>query len=220
MTMAPLAANGKIFVGNSGGELGVRAGHGLDADTGKLMWRAYSTGPMPTCSSDLTTSPSMTRKRAAISVYQLAPDMWQQGGGTVWGWVSYDPDLNLIYYGTSNPGPWNASVRPGANKWTAGIFARDADTGQARWFYQLSPHDLSDYDAVNENVILDITWQGKPRKVLVHPDRNGYVYVIDRMTARHSPRIPFTPSTVLSASTSNRVSYSTTRLSTPSSSAR
>ncbi len=100
----------------------------------------------------------------------------------MWGWVSYDPDLNLIYYGTSNPGPWNSSMRPGDNLWTAGIFARDADTGQARWFYQYSPHDMSDYDGVNENILIDINWKGQPRKALVHPDRNGYIYLLDRET--------------------------------------
>jgi PQQ-dependent dehydrogenase (methanol/ethanol family) len=90
--------------------------------------------------------------------------------------------LNLIYYGTANPGPWNASQRPGDNRWTAGIFARNPDNGQAKWFYQMNPHDLFDYDGVNENVLIDIDAGGKPRKVLAHPDRNGYLYVIDRAT--------------------------------------
>jgi len=98
----------------------------------------------------------------------------------VWGWLSYDPELNLLYHGTANPGPWNSEVRPGDNKWTSGIFARDADTGQARWFYQWSPHDLFDWDGINENVLLDMDWKGQPRKVLVHPERNGFLYVLDR----------------------------------------
>src|SRR5262249_21338495 len=93
---------------------------------------------------------------------------------------SYDPELNLLYYGTANPGPWNADARPGDNKWCAGIFARDADTGEAVWFYQYSPHDLYDYDGVNENLLLDLPIGGQTRRVLVHPDRNGYVYVIER----------------------------------------
>jgi len=105
-----------------------------------------------------------------------------KGGGNVWGWISYDPDLNLIYHGTGNPGPWNADLRPGDNKWTAGIFARDIDTGAARRAYQWSPHDLYDHDGINENILLDMSWQEQPRKVLVRPERNGYVYVLDRVT--------------------------------------
>ena len=100
----------------------------------------------------------------------------------MWGWISYDPSLNLIYHGTANPGPWDADERPGDNKWTAGIFARDADTGEARWFYQWSPHDLHDYDGINENVLLDLPVNGQTRKVLVRPERNGYVYVLDRVS--------------------------------------
>jgi PQQ-dependent dehydrogenase (methanol/ethanol family) len=107
-------------------------------------------------------------------------DSWRRGGGTVWGWISYDPESNLVFYGTANPGPWNAEQRIGDNKWTAGIFARDLDTGQARWFYQMSPHDLYDYDGVNENILMELEVDGRSRKVLVHPDRNGYMYVIDR----------------------------------------
>jgi PQQ-dependent dehydrogenase (methanol/ethanol family) len=108
--------------------------------------------------------------------------MWQIGGGTTWGWISYDPELNLIYYGTANPGPWNPQQRPGDNKWTAGIFARNADTGEAVWYYQFSPHDLHDYDGVNENLLLNLNVNGHDRKILLHPDRNGYVYVMDRGT--------------------------------------
>ena len=93
------------------------------------------------------------------------PDAWKIGGGGVWGWISYDPQLNLIYYGTANPGPWDAEARPGDNKFTSGIFARDPDTGEAVWFYQFSPHDLYDYDAVNENILLDLPIHGQTRKV-------------------------------------------------------
>jgi PQQ-dependent dehydrogenase (methanol/ethanol family) len=98
----------------------------------------------------------------------------------VWGWISYDPELKLIYHGTGNPGPWNDEQRPGDNKWTGGIFARDVDSGRARWFYQAVPHDLFDYDAINEIVLLDADIGGVRRKVLVRPERNGYLYVIDR----------------------------------------
>jgi PQQ-dependent dehydrogenase (methanol/ethanol family) len=100
----------------------------------------------------------------------------------VWGWISYDPTLNAIYYGTSNPGPWNEDQRPGDNKWTAGLFARDADSGEALWFYHTSPHDLFDYDDVNESVLVDLPMAGTTRKVILRPDRDGYIYVLDRLT--------------------------------------
>src|SRR5207253_4715453 len=112
-------------------------------------------------------------------------------GGTVWGWISYDPDLDLVYYGTANPGPWNPEQRPGDNKWSSTLFARRPDTGEAVWAYQKSPHDLHDYDGVNEAVLVDIAWQGRMRKVLLHPDRNGYLYMIDRTSGQVLSATPF-----------------------------
>jgi PQQ-dependent dehydrogenase (methanol/ethanol family) len=193
MTMAPLAVKDKVIVGNSGGEMGVRGfAAALSAKTGEVIWRAYSVGPDEEVRIDSDFKPFYDQyKGKDLGVKTWPPDKWKNGGGTVWGWISYDPDLNLIYYGTSNPGPWNSEMRPGDNLWTAGIFARDPDTGKARWFYQWSPHDLSDYDGVNENILLDIEWEGKPRKVLVHPDRNGYVYVIDRTNGEVLSAKPF-----------------------------
>jgi len=182
ITMAPLVVNGKVLVGNSGGEMGVRGWlTALDAKNGKMMWRAYSTGP----DKDVLIGPRFkpyyqTDRGQDLGVKTWPPDSWRIGGGGVWGWISFDPELNLIYYGTANPGPWNADARPGDNKWTAGIFARDADTGEAVWFYQYSSHDLYDYDGVNENILLNLPINGQSKKVIVHPDRNGYVYVIDR----------------------------------------
>jgi lanthanide-dependent methanol dehydrogenase len=119
------------------------------------------------------------------------PDSWQTGGGTVWGWISYDPALNLIYYGTSNPGPWNPEQRPGDNKWTSGTFARDPDTGEAVWFYQWNPHDLFDHDGINEHILIDLAVGGQPRKVLVRPERNGFMYVVDRITGEVLSADPF-----------------------------
>ncbi len=184
MTMAPLVVRGRVLVGNAGGELGVRGWlSALEAATGRLLWRAYSTGP----DRDVLIGPefrpyyAMDRGRD-LGVRTWPPEAWRIGGGTVWGWISYDPDLDLIYYGTGNPGPWNPAQRPGDNKWTSGIFARDPDTGQARWFYQFSPHDLHDYDGINEQILLDMPVQGRNRRVLVRPERNGYIYVIDRVT--------------------------------------
>ncbi|MCP4992202.1 MAG: PQQ-dependent dehydrogenase, methanol/ethanol family, partial [Gammaproteobacteria bacterium] len=109
-------------------------------------------------------------------------DQWKIGGGTTWGWYTYDPELNLVYYGTGNPSTWNPVVRPGDNKWSMTIFARDADTGMAKWAYQMTPHDEWDYDGVNEMVLADLNIGGKMRKVLVHFDRNGFGYTLDRVT--------------------------------------
>jgi len=194
MTMAPLVAKDKVIVGNSGGELGVRGwAIALDKNTGKVVWKAYSTGPDKEVLIGPDFKPHYAQyKGSDLGVGTWPADMWKQGGGTVWGWVSYDPDLNLVYYGTSNPGPWNSSMRPGDNLWTAGIFARDADTGEARWFYQFSPHDMSDYDGVNENILIDLpSASGAARKALVHPDRNGHIYVIDRVTGELLSAEPF-----------------------------
>ena len=194
MTMAPLVAKDKVIVGNSGGELGVRGwAAALDKNTGKVVWKAYSTGPDNEVMIGADFKPHYGQYQGKdLGVSSWPTDMWKQGGGTVWGWVSYDPDLNLVYYGTSNPGPWNSSMRPGDNLWTAGVFARDADTGQARWYYQFSPHDLSDYDGVNENILIDMpSSDGSARKVLVHPDRNGHIYVIDRTTGELISADPF-----------------------------
>jgi PQQ-dependent dehydrogenase (methanol/ethanol family) len=193
VTMAPLVVKDKVLVGNSGGELGVRGWLvALDTKTGKEAWRAWSTGP----DSEVLIGPGFRPFYAAdrgkdLGMKTWPGETWKIGGGNVWGWISYDPQADLIYYGTANPGPWNPEQRPGANKWTSGIFARSPRDGQARWFYQYSPHDLHDYDGVNENILLDIPFKGRQRKVLVHPDRNGYVYVMDRMNGQVLSAEPF-----------------------------
>jgi len=194
-TMAPLVVKGRVLIGNSGGEYGVRGWLiALDAQRGIELWRAYSTGPDRDVLIGPTYRPFYPKERGTdLGMTTWPADAWKRGGGTVWGWISYDPELDLVYYGTSNPGPWNAEQRPGDNKFTSGLFARDVTTGQARWFYQLSPHDAFDYDAVNENVLLDLDWKGQARKVLVHPDRNGYVYVMDRATGEVLSATPFVP---------------------------
>lgn len=182
ITMAPMVVKGKVLVGNSGGEFGVRGWlAALDASTGKLLWKAYSTGPDKEVLIGADFHPFYADDRGKdLGVKTWPPEAWKTGGGTVWGWIAYDPDLNLIYYGTANPGPWNQEQRPGDNKWTAGIFARDPDTGEAKWFYQMNPHDEHDYDGINEIVLVDLPLGGKTWKVLLHPDRNGRMYVIDR----------------------------------------
>jgi PQQ-dependent dehydrogenase (methanol/ethanol family) len=186
VTMAPLVADGKVLVGNSGGEFGVRGWlTALDAGTGRLVWRAYSTGP----DADVLIGPQFKPFYAMdqgkdLGVKSWPPDAWKIGGGTVWGWLSYDPTTKTIFSGTGNAGPWNPHQRPGDNKWTSGIFARDVTTGQARWFYQSSPHDHFDHDDINESILLDMPVAGRMRQVLVRPGRNGYMYVIDRRTGQ------------------------------------
>jgi PQQ-dependent dehydrogenase (methanol/ethanol family) len=209
MTMAPLVVKGKVLVGNSGGEMGVRGWMAaLDAATGKLVWRAYSTGP----DSDVLIGPLFKPYYAAdrgtdLGVKSWPGDAWKVGGGNVWGFISYDPALDLVYAGTANPGPWNPDQRPGDNKWTAGVFARRPDTGEAVWFYQWSPHDLHDYDGTNENVLVDLEIGGRKRQVLLHPDRNGYLYVLDRASGEVLSADPFVPIT-----TSEGVDLATGRL--------
>ena len=193
VTMAPLLVDGKVLVGNSGGEYGVRGWlTALDAATGKLAWKAYATGPDKDVLIGSRFRPFYASDRGTdLGVSSWPPDMWKIGGATAWGWISYDPELRLIYYGTSNPGPWNPHQRPGDNKWSATVFARDPATGEAVWAYQWNPHDLFDYDGVNENVLVDLNWKGSPRKALVHPDRNGYIYVLDRGTGEVLSAEPF-----------------------------
>jgi len=184
ITMAPFAVKGKILVGNAGGEFGVRGWLvALDERTGKVAWKAYHTGPDSDVLIGADFKPFYASDRGTdLGVTTWPPQAWKIGGATAWGWISYDPQLDLIYYGTANPGPWNAEQRPGDNKWSAGIFARDPDTGAARWFYQFSPHDLFDYDAVNENLLIDLTIGGRARRTLVRAERNGFLYVMDRVT--------------------------------------
>ena len=195
LTMAPLVAGGRVYVGNSGGELGVRGWVvALDENTGKLLWKAFNTGPDP----DVLIGPQFKPyyagdKGADLGVKSWPPDAWKIGGGNMWGWITYDAELHAIYHGTGNPGPWNQEQRPGDNKWTAGLFARDPANGEAHWYYQFSPHDEHDYDGINEQILLDMPFGGKMRKVLVHLDRNGYVYVIDRLTGQVLSADPFGP---------------------------
>ncbi|RUV87735.1 PQQ-dependent dehydrogenase, methanol/ethanol family [Mesorhizobium sp. M1A.F.Ca.IN.022.07.1.1] len=195
LTMAPLVVKGKVLVGNSGGEMGVRGWvKALDAGDGHVVWTAYSTGPDKEVliGPDFKPHYDMDKGRD-LGVTTWPPEAWKIGGGNMWGWISYDPDLNLIFHGTGNPGPWNPDLRPGDNKWTSGIFARDPDTGAAKWFYQWTPHDLHDYDGINEQILLDMNWQGKPRQVLVRPERNGYLYVLDRTTGEVLSAKPYGP---------------------------
>jgi len=193
MTMAPLVVDGKVLVGNSGGELGVRGWLvALDAGSGEIVWKAYATGPDKDVliGEDYHPFYAMDRGRN-LGVTSWPSEAWKQGGGNTWGWISYDPARRLVYYGTGNPGPWNSEQRPGDNKFTTGVFARDVDTGAAHWYYQTTPHDLWDHDDINEQILLDMPVAGRMREVMVRPARNGYVYVLDRATGEVFSATPY-----------------------------
>jgi len=195
MTMAPLVAHGRVIVGSSGGEMGVRGWiAGLDAHTGRVLWKGYSTGP----DSDVKIGPRFrpfyaAERGANLAATSWTGDGWKRGGGTVWGWLTYDPKLNLVFSGTSNPGPWNGELRAGDNKYTCSILARDADTGELVWAFQVTPHDVWDYDAVNENILSDLPVGGRMRTTLVHFDRNGFAYTLDRSTGEVLVAKPYVP---------------------------
>nr|WP_283131712.1 methanol/ethanol family PQQ-dependent dehydrogenase [Enterovibrio norvegicus] len=183
-TNAPLIVKDTIITGISGGEFGVR-GYltAYKVKDGSVAWRAYSTGPDDEMLVDPEKTTAMLKpigKDSSLESWE--GDQWKIGGGTTWGWFTYDPELNLIYYGTGNPSTWNPSQRPGDNKYSMTIMARDADTGMAKWLYQMTPHDEWDYDGVNEMILVDKKFKGKDRKLLVHFDRNGFGYTLDRVT--------------------------------------
>ncbi len=181
-TSAPHVIKDKVLVGISGGEFGVQC-HvtAYDLKTGKQAWRAYSEGPDDQIMVDPVKTTELGKpvgKDSSLKTWQ--GDQWKIGGGCTWGWMSYDPALNLFYYGSGNPSTWNPKQRPGDNKWSMTIWARDPDTGVARWVYQMTPHDEWDYDGVNEMILADQNIGGANRKTLVHFDRNGLGYTLDR----------------------------------------
>lgn len=183
-TATVLPIKDKVIVGISGGEFGVR-GHttAYDMATGEQVWRAYSMGP----DSDILVDPENTTHLgtpvgADSGTNTWEGDQWMIGGGTTWGWYSADMDENLFYYGTGNPSTWNPAQRPGDNRWSMTIMARDIDTGVAKWFYQMTPHDEWDYDGVNEMILSEQEIDGEERKLLTHFDRNGLGYTMDRVS--------------------------------------
>lgn len=184
MTMAPMVVKDKVIVGISGGEFGVQGRlTAYNLKDGSRAWIAYSVGPDDQILFDPQKTTQMGKPVGANSSLQSwQGDQWKTGGGSTWGWFSYDPTLNLVYYGSGNPSTWNPVQRPGDNKWSMTIFARDADTGVAKWVYQMTPHDEWDYDGINEMILADIDVKGKPTKALVHFDRNGFAYTMDRET--------------------------------------
>jgi lanthanide-dependent methanol dehydrogenase len=186
MTMSPLVVGDNVIVGISGGEFGVR-GHmtAYNIDSGEMVWRGYSTGPddevLITENSTMMGEPI----EADLGISTYPEGEWEIGGGTTWGWVTYDPELDLIYYGTGNPGTWNPAQRtidgePADNKWSISVFARKPDTGEVAWVYQKLPFDEWDYDGINENVLIDVEVDGEQRKALHIIDRTGFAFLIDR----------------------------------------
>jgi PQQ-dependent dehydrogenase (methanol/ethanol family) len=188
MTMAPLVVHDKVIVGISGGEYGVRGYlSAFDLKTGKLVWRANSVGP----DADILFDPAKTLDGATgqpvgkdSSLKTWNQDEWKLGGGTTWGWYTYDPQLNLVYYGSGNPGTWNPSQRSGDNKWSTTLLARNPDTGVAAWAYQMTPHDAWDYDGINESVLTESVVDGQTIPTLTHFDRNGFSYLLDRRNGK------------------------------------
>jgi PQQ-dependent dehydrogenase (methanol/ethanol family) len=182
-TSAPLVVKDKVLVGTSGGEFGVQCSlAAYDINSGKLVWRGYSEGPDDQMLVDDKTTALGKPIGKDSSLKTWEGDQWKIGGGCTWGWISYDPQLNLVYYGSGNPSTWNPVQRPGDNKWSMTIWARDADTGVAKWVYQMTPHDEWDYDGVNEMILTDQQIGGRLRKLLTHFDRNGLGYTLDRET--------------------------------------
>src|SRR5215813_12406479 len=180
ITVAPLAIDGKVIVGVSGGEAGIR---GLldayDAKTGKQLWRFWTVpGPGEPGSE---TWPG---------------DSWVHGGGATWLTGSYDPVLKLLYWGTGNPGPdWNGDTRKGDNLYTSSLVAIDIATGKARWHFQFTPHDVHDWDANQIPVLVEADVRGTPRKLVVMANRNGFYYALDRGTGEYLLGVPYAKQT-------------------------
>ncbi len=197
ITPAPIIANDKVIIGFGGDEFAARGRvTAYNLADGKKVWECHSTGT----DKDVCLTPNTNKKHPEygtagkdLGVSTYVGDEWKRGGGAAWGWYAYDPALHLVYYGTGNPGLWSPQFRCSEpltqancnsgkydNKWSMSIFARNVDTGEAEWVYQMTPFDQWDYDGINEVVLVDMTVDGKARKTLVHFDRNGFAYVFDR----------------------------------------
>jgi alcohol dehydrogenase (cytochrome c) len=176
MTLAPLVVKDKVLVGVAGGEYGIRGFiAAYDAHSGREVWR-FNVIPGP--------------GERGHDTWDA--DAWQHGGGSVWMTGSYDRDLNLTYWGTGNPGPdWNPAQRAGDNLYTDSVVALDADTGTLRWYFQFTPNDPYDYDSVQVPVLVDGAWRGSPRKLMMWANRNGFFYVLDRVSGQFLAGYPF-----------------------------
>ena len=192
MTMAPLVVGDRVLVGASGGEYGIHGWiKGLDLATGKVVWTARNMGP----DSAVLATPGAFKpyydKGTELGLSSWSGDSWRRGGAPVWGWLSYDPVLDLLYYGTGNPGPYNAEQRSDDNKWSSSVLARRPGNGDLIWAYQFTPNDNWDYDANAENILTELVIGGVRRNVLVHFDKNGFAYTLDRATGELLVAEPF-----------------------------
>jgi alcohol dehydrogenase (cytochrome c) len=180
VTAAPLVVKDKIIVGIAGGELGIRGFlDAYDAKTGERVWR-FKTIPEPGEPGNET----------------WLGDSWKTGGAPTWVTGSFDPELNLIYWGTGNPAPdWNADIRLGDNLYSDSVVALDADTGELKWYYQFTPNDPYDWDACQVPVLVDAEYAGQPRKLMVFANRNAFYYVLDRVTGEYLTAQPFSKQT-------------------------
>ena len=177
-TLAPLIVKNKVLVGTAGAEFGIRGFiDAYDADTGKRLWRTYT----------------------VAAPGEPGGDTWGkdgshlQGGGSTWITGTYDPDLNLVYWGTGNPGPdMDGDVRPGDNLYTCSVVAIDPDTGKMKWHFQFTPHDTHDWDAIGDPVLVDLKVDGKSVKGVIHANRNGYFYALDRTNGKFLFAKPYT----------------------------
>lgn len=181
--MAPFIVKDRVIVGAAGGEFGIYGAiKALDLKTGKILWTAHNVGP----DAEMLVNPSTFKpfydKGTELGKTSWPGDSWKAGGAPVWGWMSYDPELDLFYYGVGNPSPYNAEQRAGDNKWSASILARRPSDGSLIWAYQTTPHDNWDYDAVSTLILADVTIGGTRHKALVTFNKNGFQYTLDRAT--------------------------------------
>ncbi len=197
ITPAPIIANDKVIIGFGGDEFAARGRvTAYNLADGKKVWECHSNGS----DADVCMTKNTNKKHPEygtfgkdLGIHTYPGDEWKRGGGAAWGWYAYDPDLHMVYYGTGNPGLWSPQFRCAEpltqencnsgkfdNKWSMSIFARNVDTGEAQWIYQMTPFDQWDYDGINEVVLVDIPIDGVTKKALVHFDRNGFAYVLDR----------------------------------------
>ena len=194
MPMAPLVVRDRVIVGAAGGEYGIRGWvKGLDLASGAVVWTGYNAGPDHELLARPETFKPFYQRGSGLAVNSWPADGWKHGGAPVWGWLSYDPELDLVYYGTGNPAPYNSEQRPGDNRWSTSVLARSPGDGALRWAYQFTPADNWDYDATQEMILTELPVGGRPRKVLVHFDKNGFVYTLDRATGEVLVAEPYVP---------------------------
>jgi PQQ-dependent dehydrogenase (methanol/ethanol family) len=195
LTKSPTVADGRVFIGNAGDDFGARGWiEALDAETGAVLWKRFSTGPDRDVGIGPAFKPSDARDlRGNLGTSTWPPGAWRHGGGGLAGGLVYDPATDLLLHGAGHPAPWNPTLRPGENKWTSGLFARDPRTGDARWFVSLNPHDRYAFGAGGSLLPVRMEWHGETRDLLVHPDANGHIYVLDRPTGVLLSAVPFVP---------------------------